>query len=635
MLKPFFKTFATALLVTLCAAAEIATTGVTANASISVGQNVQVSAKNPQRLHGEVLISADPTDANHLLACSIAGTYPNGMFDAPVDVGYVSFDGGQSWTPTVERRPFSVDPACILGSNGEAYFAGIGGPLDSEHYFTYKNSYVFHSTDGGRTWSKPQDFPDGDRDFFSIDLTNGPHHNRVYYHLEHSIKTLDGQKMYGMYVFHSDDGGKTFSPGIMTDTSKEVVQVGQSTVLPDGTMLAELHEVSAITPQLVGGRYPNETTHIKVVASKDGGFTFSDAHDVSDWVGPFDDYTTPYALPMIASDNSNSPYRKRAYVVWNDARYGHGNIFLSYSDDDGVTWSKPTIADDTGRWPAGTGPDCFNPVVAVNRNGVVGVIWSDRRAIKDGVGSNIRFAASYDGGLTFTSSVRVSSAPSLLNPLDRFYLDGFTSGGGKGEVKNNSLEVDVGPDKRYAILGGDTAGLAADADGVFHPLWADDRTGVSQVWTARVTVSGLAVKNGDPALSALSDVTRNVAVRAHGSTFDRQTDRVTLRLSVSNTSKEPIQGPIRLRIIGLTSVLGTPELTNSDNGQTGLGAIVTFQAQNDSTLSKGDETVTRELVFAIRNAHRDVPDPSWPMEEYIRLTARAFAVASEKGTRLR
>ena len=39
--------------------------------------------------------------------------------------------------------------------------------------------------------------------------------------------------------------------------------------------------------------------------------------------------------------------------------------------------------------------------------------------------------------------------------------------------------------------GGDTAGLAADADGVFHALWIDSRTGVHQMWTATIAVRGV------------------------------------------------------------------------------------------------------------------------------------------------
>jgi hypothetical protein len=37
-------------------------------------------------------------------------------------------------------------------------------------------------------------------------------------------------------------------------------------------------------------------------------------------------------------------------------------------------------------------------------------------------------------------------------------------------------------------MGGDTAGLAADAAGAFRAVWVDNRTGVPQVWTASVTV---------------------------------------------------------------------------------------------------------------------------------------------------
>jgi hypothetical protein len=40
----------------------------------------------------------------------------------------------------------------------------------------------------------------------------------------------------------------------------------------------------------------------------------------------------------------------------------------------------------------------------------------------------------------------------------------------------------------FKFMGGDTAGLTADASGVFHPVWVDNHTGVPQVWTARVTV---------------------------------------------------------------------------------------------------------------------------------------------------
>jgi hypothetical protein len=41
----------------------------------------------------------------------------------------------------------------------------------------------------------------------------------------------------------------------------------------------------------------------------------------------------------------------------------------------------------------------------------------------------------------------------------------------------------------FSLTGGDTAGLAASADGTFHALWIDNRTGVQQAWTAAITVA--------------------------------------------------------------------------------------------------------------------------------------------------
>jgi len=38
------------------------------------------------------------------------------------------------------------------------------------------------------------------------------------------------------------------------------------------------------------------------------------------------------------------------------------------------------------------------------------------------------------------------------------------------------------------FMGGDTAGLAADASGIFHAAWVDNRSGVPQMWTAAISV---------------------------------------------------------------------------------------------------------------------------------------------------
>jgi hypothetical protein len=36
---------------------------------------------------------------------------------------------------------------------------------------------------------------------------------------------------------------------------------------------------------------------------------------------------------------------------------------------------------------------------------------------------------------------------------------------------------------------GETAGLTADAAGDFHPAWVDKRTGILQVFTAKISIT--------------------------------------------------------------------------------------------------------------------------------------------------
>ena len=48
------------------------------------------------------------------------------------------------------------------------------------------------------------------------------------------------------------------------------------------------------------------------------------------------------------------------------------------------------------------------------------------------------------------------------------------------------------------FMGGDTAGLAADALGIFHAAWVDNRTGVPQLWTATVSVRSTGMTHVPP-----------------------------------------------------------------------------------------------------------------------------------------
>jgi hypothetical protein len=120
------------------------------------------------------------------------------------------------------------------------------------------------------------------------------------------------------------------------------------------------------------------------------------------------------------------------------------------------------------------------PEIAVNRTGVVGVMWYDRRDHPDNLGWDVRFAASFDGGASFLPSVKASErGTSFPSGASRDARPAAKPGDERAQINN-------GRDS-FTFMGGDTAGLAADAAGVFHLVWVDNRTGVPQVWTAMVT----------------------------------------------------------------------------------------------------------------------------------------------------
>jgi len=118
-------------------------------------------------------------------------------------------------------------------------------------------------------------------------------------------------------------------------------------------------------------------------------------------------------LPAVAVD----PVTWAIYVAWMDSRNGNFDIYASASTDGGSTWSANTrVNDDTGtamQWMVD---------LAVDSHGTVHAAWEDKRN-----GSlNIFYANSTDGGASWSSNVRISSAntPGTYNrPGDYFALE--------------------------------------------------------------------------------------------------------------------------------------------------------------------------------------------------------------------
>lgn len=356
---------------------------------------------------------------------------------------YVSSDDGRTWQRTFEEDSAldSADPSCAYGIGTDAFFVTIGSPGKEG----WTETFLLWSPDLGRTWHRVAGLPRSvDRSYVTVDRSGGPHTGDVYIHGKRDRRTLDLQRksLENLWIARTADHGQTFFQ-LDSPTLAEMVTGSNGVVLGDGTFLTVLGEVSDDKDR--------SKNSVKAVRLNSGATSIDTPVRIADWsLSDNPHWTMRFAVACRGQS---------LYATWEDDRSGHIEVMFSSSDNSGATWSRP-FSLTTNDAANGSG---FNPSIAVNGTGVVGVLWYDKRGHNADLGWGVRFAASRDGGRTFEPSVRVSEKDVEPGP-------GLASEG------------------RFSANGGDTSGLDVEADGAFRAAWIDNRTGVPQVWTSRITV---------------------------------------------------------------------------------------------------------------------------------------------------
>ena len=513
---------------------------------IAVGRNVQVSSAHENDTHYEVLVAADPNNASRLVVGSFR--YPAGTMESGTVV-YASRDGGKTWQPTLKGDVLAntSDPAPAYGPDGTAYYTASSlGPAGTPR--EARKMLLFRSSDGGMAWEGPTQFTYSDRQYITVDATGGKYHGRLYVNGNNRVP-------YGIsdfVVFRSLDKGTTWQgPGTREGFGKHSAgMMGNAVIASDGTLIGLFEEKD----------------NLRAITSVDGGASLTPAVDIDTGYveagnrkGTNNNVTT---LPIIAIDAGKGPRRDNVYAVWADRRTGRGRIFLASSSDKGRTWSKSRPIDDS---PATDSSDNFMPSVAVNNDGVVGVMWYDRREHADNIGWDVRFTASSDGGKTFLPSAMVSERGTTFGEKARYTSLRASSARPAAAVGGVTVLLTL---NNFVFLGGDTAGLVADATGVFHPVWVDSRTGIPQVWTAPVGVGRKApqIRAGSDDRSPSVDVSDRVMIDVVDATFDRGSRTVSAAVQLRNTSQVAVRGPFTVRLREITSDIG--ELRAADNDWT-------------------------------------------------------------------
>jgi hypothetical protein len=451
--------------------------------TITVGPTVQVSRTNPERPHEEVILAAHPKDPRRLIGCSMVdmNRYGERLLHS---IAYTSDDGGAHWQTAVESTEFNGDPMCGYGPDGRAYFLSIGTDDKSWAQVVWWME-LFRSDDGGRTWGNGVRGALGDRPYLAFDGTGGPHHGTGYvlYAIrttaldkEGKISTPRDGTVPTLEVIRSSDGFTSWSKaavGVTLGSSYFPTGSG-AVVLSDGS-LAALWVKRFLTADGSGGVSGQEgRQELHVTLARPGADLFGLTAKVADLTAG-----NPYSATFFSmvGDLTKGPYRDRLYVAWTDTKTPRSQILVSHSSDRGTSWSAPQMVNVVDPATAPASLDDYMPTVAVNGNGVVGVTW--RRRARNDQDADVLFSASLDGGTTWLQPVLVSGVSGeVAGGIARPKLRAEDDGHGRTSRRQTYFK------------GGDTSGLAADVNGVFHALWTDQRSGIGQVYTGTITVGG-------------------------------------------------------------------------------------------------------------------------------------------------
>jgi len=572
---------------------------------VVVTLDVPVSTDVADVPHSETAIAVNPRNPQNVLASSFA--VENARM---VTMVYYSFDGGRTWKRALFPRPDRVhfpntwDPVLAFGPDGVGYFI-------TETQF--RGFWVTATRDGGLTWSTPtlhKRLYMYDRSYASIG--EGRWSGRLFVAGYSRIQLGTRDCCGGVVIQTSDDRGASFAAARAHICDRNVdCELSPAAFLArsDGAVFEfESANGSSSGPDGVsgGGYY--------IVPSFDGGFSWLAGRKIADFEtvtsmqpdGKNKQKFFNVSDGTAAIDESAGPYRNRmyfAYNTWNGRRYV---TELIHSTDDWAGWSRPMVVDDVN----GGGDDVLSGV-AVNRNGVVAVIWYDRRQSLSRC-YQLAAAVSYDGGESFSRNYLHPGITCASNPRDiQYYTVETGSFGRQGPL---GLSISRTSDTKFSS-GGDTIGLSANGDS-FDVVWANGASGVQQLWytafrprsghllaarprgrpTARPRSAGLRLA---PVLSNLNEGLQLDPVPS----YDRSRHTVTFVMRIRNRYPVPVRGPFVLTEVEgkrWNPDIDAPVESDAPKG-THVAPFWVFHVPGE-VLAPGAETLPRTMTWRVNDA---------------------------------
>jgi hypothetical protein len=419
----------------------------------------------------EPAIAVNPIQPNNVVASWVFGPFQD-------LIAGVSFDGGRTW----QQAPIPLtlcaggsqvgggDPWLSFAPNGDLYALNLAG-MD----FPSRTAFVNKSSDGGLSWSAPVLVPGTTNTMPDHPtITADPTDSRYAYAAWHS----SANKGQNPAVFtRTTNGGQTWETAriIFQTPQNYFVDINQIFVLQDGT-LADLFFL-----YYEPGNKPPKQQTVAVLRSTDKG---------QSWSGPIQGPTmTPVFQPngnnftadpetgTFLKDSGDPAFaidsRGNLYAVWEDGRFSgfqYNDIAFSMSADGGLTWSTPIRVNQTPLNIPLLNRQAFLPSVAVMADGTIGVSYYDFRFNDPNPGLPTDY---------WLAQCHPSASIAATNPANWGNEVRLTAA-------SFNLEACVLFSDGEFFLGDYVGGLVASGNGFVADFTAVDQNGVTAIFARRV-----------------------------------------------------------------------------------------------------------------------------------------------------
>lgn len=315
----------------------------------------------------EPMITVNPANPRNIIAAWKQDVGPDSTRS---DLVASSQNGGRTWTRTTipdltvctgGTADTGSDPWVSAGGDGTVYFSGLAADISTAPPTTAV--VASHSGDGGRTWPSVATVAPPLQGNETDAITGSPTLDGHAYTVWANF-TFDFPRTNTVEFSRTTDSGATWSPAVLIDQTGPFAfdQAPRLLVLPDGTLLTLFARTDLEAG--FGAHY--------AARSLDEGQTWLPPVELGPRL-PLTEFLHPEfgQLPQPHFPSAAVAPDGTAYVAFeNNSSATSGGIGVAKSSDGGLTWSSSTLR---------VSGYAFEPAIAVDKKGTVGVMWYDLR----------------------------------------------------------------------------------------------------------------------------------------------------------------------------------------------------------------------------------------------------------------